>query len=436
MFSAIDPHNYVDRTSAVIYDSTNGLPTNGVNDIAQTKEGFLWIGSYCGLIRYDGNYFELLDASSGLSSIESLFVDSQDRLWIGTNDSGLALMDRGELRFWDEDHGFPSAKVGDVQESEDGTIYVATTEGLVMITPDLVAHTADDPRLADAYVEQLSYGSGDLLYGITNEDDYFALRSGKLETYIDHTQTRIQGITSILADPNNPGEIYIGTDSGKLYHGDPDGEISAMECTDTAPLTNIYDIQSFGDQIWICASNGIGVVHGDGFHYLDELPMHNAVSGVIADYEGNLWFTSSRQGLMKVVPNRFVNIFPHYDLPECVVNSTYEDEDDGRLYIATDTGLLVVTEDEVKDLIEQGTEDGTFEQTEQDLVDRVFHMSDQTAYSLMTPRTQMMWLDINDSLDHNLDLIKNASEYIIPVGRDSLDELLSTVHRHLPELPY
>ena len=345
LFSAIDPHNYVDRTTAVIYDSTNGLPTNGVNDIAQTKEGFLWIGSYCGLIRYDGNYFELLDASSGLSSIESLFVDSKDRLWIGTNDSGLALMDRGEIRFWDEDHGFPSAKVGDVQESEDGTIYVATTEGLVMITPDLVAHTADDPRLADAYVEQLSYGSGDLLYGITNEDDYFTLRSGKLETYIDHTQTRIQGITSILADPNNPGEIYIGTDSGKLYHGDPDGEISAMECTDTAPLTNIYDIQSFGDQIWICASNGIGVVHGDGFHYLDELPMHNAVSGVIADYEGNLWFTSSRQGLMKVVPNRFVNIFPHYDLPECVVNSTYER--DGRLYIATDTGLLAVTKDEV-----------------------------------------------------------------------------------------
>ena len=149
-FSAIDPHSYVDRTSTVIYDSTNGLPTNGVNDIAHTKDGFLWIGSYCGLIRYDGNHYELLDTTGGLSSIESLFVDSQDRLWIGTNDSGLALMDRGELRVWDEDHGFPSAKVGDVQESDDGTIYVATTEGLVMITPDLVAHTADDPRVANA----------------------------------------------------------------------------------------------------------------------------------------------------------------------------------------------------------------------------------------------------------------------------------------------
>ncbi len=88
----------------------------------------------------------------------------------------------------------------------------------------------------------------------------------------------------------------------------------------------------------------------------------------------------------------------------------------------------VVTEDEVKDLIEQGTEDGTFEKTEQDLVDRVFHMSDQTAYSLMTPRTQMMWLDMSDSLEHNLDLIKNSSEYIIPVGRDSLDEFCGVIY--------
>lgn len=87
-----------------------------------------------------------------------------------------------------------------------------------------------------------------------------------------------------------------------------------------------------------------------------------------------------------------------------------------------------VTEDEVKDLIEQATEDGTFEKAEQDLVDRVFHMSDQTAYSLMTPRTQMMWLDINDSLEHNLDLIKNSAESIIPVGRDSLDDFCGVIY--------
>lgn len=87
-----------------------------------------------------------------------------------------------------------------------------------------------------------------------------------------------------------------------------------------------------------------------------------------------------------------------------------------------------VTEDEVKDLIEQATEDGTFEKKEQNLVDRVFHMSDQTAYSLMTPRTQMVWIDIEDTLEQNLALIRATSEAIIPVGRESLDNFCGVIY--------
>ena len=81
-----------------------------------------------------------------------------------------------------------------------------------------------------------------------------------------------------------------------------------------------------------------------------------------------------------------------------------------------------VTEDEVKDLIEQGTEDGTFEKTEQDMVDRVFHLSDQTAYALMTPRTQMIWLDLADSLRHNLRVIRQTPQEVFLVGRENLDD--------------
>ena len=87
-----------------------------------------------------------------------------------------------------------------------------------------------------------------------------------------------------------------------------------------------------------------------------------------------------------------------------------------------------VTEDEVKDLIEQATEDGTFEKKEQNLVDRVFHMGDQTAYSLMTPRTQMLWIDLEDSLEQNLALIRATSEAIIPVGKESLDNFCGVIY--------
>lgn len=87
-----------------------------------------------------------------------------------------------------------------------------------------------------------------------------------------------------------------------------------------------------------------------------------------------------------------------------------------------------VTEDEVKDLIEQGTEDGIFEKTEQDMVDRIFHMSDQTAYSLMTPRLQMNWLDINDPEEYNLRLIHKNADTVFPVGDGNLDNFLGVIY--------
>lgn len=87
-----------------------------------------------------------------------------------------------------------------------------------------------------------------------------------------------------------------------------------------------------------------------------------------------------------------------------------------------------VTEDEVKDLIEQGTEDGTFEKSEQAMVDRIFHMSDQTAYALMTPRTQMLWLDLTDSLKHNLRIIREHPQNVFPVGRENLDDFCGVLY--------
>lgn len=87
-----------------------------------------------------------------------------------------------------------------------------------------------------------------------------------------------------------------------------------------------------------------------------------------------------------------------------------------------------VTEDEVKDLIEKATEEGTLEKVEQDMVDNIFHMSDQTAYSLMTPRTQIKWLDIEDGPVMNLQIIKNAPNEIFLVGKNNLDNLLGFIY--------
>ena len=75
-------------------------------------------------------------------------------------------------------------------------------------------------------------------------------------------------------------------------------------------------------QIWICAGNGIGNLDEEGFHLLQNVPMDNSVGHVMTDYAGNLWFTSTRQGVMKVVPNQFADLFDRYKLDPTVVNST------------------------------------------------------------------------------------------------------------------
>ena len=95
---AVDPVGPGAKYSTVLYNNLSGLPTSDANAIVQTDEGFIWIGSYAGLIRYDGNAFERMDSTNGITSVTSLFVDSHDRLWIGTNANGFAVKERGEYR--------------------------------------------------------------------------------------------------------------------------------------------------------------------------------------------------------------------------------------------------------------------------------------------------------------------------------------------------
>ena len=86
-----------------------------------------------------------------------------------------------------------------------------------------------------------------------------------------------------------------------------------------------------------------------------------------------------------------------------------------------------VTEEEIQLLIDQGTEAGVFEEAEHDMVEGVFSLGDQRVYSLMTPRTDIVYLDISDSMDDIRRKI-GASEYSrFPVRQGTLDTILGIV---------
>jgi putative hemolysin len=86
-----------------------------------------------------------------------------------------------------------------------------------------------------------------------------------------------------------------------------------------------------------------------------------------------------------------------------------------------------VTEDEIRVLIDQGTQAGIFEATEQDMVAGVFRLNDRRVNSLMTPRPEIIWLDLRDSLDEIRQKIAADLYSRFPVCQGSLDNVLGIV---------
>jgi len=86
-----------------------------------------------------------------------------------------------------------------------------------------------------------------------------------------------------------------------------------------------------------------------------------------------------------------------------------------------------VTEEEVVSLIAQGTSSGTFEESEQDMVERVFHLSDRQVGSLMTNRIDCEWLDINEGHYPIREFVLNSSHSLFPVCDDSIDNVIGVL---------
>ena len=86
-----------------------------------------------------------------------------------------------------------------------------------------------------------------------------------------------------------------------------------------------------------------------------------------------------------------------------------------------------ITEEEIKVLIRQGAEAGMFEEAEHEMVERVFRLGDRPIKAIMTPRTEIDWLDIEGSLEQNLETVMSSNHARFPVGRGSLDNCVGVI---------
>ncbi len=98
----------------------NGLPQNTVQALAQTRDGFLWLGTEAGLVRFDGNSFTLYDQKSKPAlpgnDVTCLLAADDGALWIGTTD-GLARFIDGSVTTFTTTNGMPSNSIHSVRQS-------------------------------------------------------------------------------------------------------------------------------------------------------------------------------------------------------------------------------------------------------------------------------------------------------------------------------
>src|ERR1044072_1871868 len=116
---ALDSQTNLSRYGHDVWLTENGLPQNTVHSIAQTKDGYLWIGTEAGLARFDGVTFTIFDKQNTpqikSNYIRTLLADRQGALWIGTAE-GLVRRLNGTFTLFTTNEGLPSNTIQAIQD--------------------------------------------------------------------------------------------------------------------------------------------------------------------------------------------------------------------------------------------------------------------------------------------------------------------------------
>ncbi len=339
-----------------LYDGTNGLPTSDANAIVATRDGFIWIGGYSGVIRYDGTTFERPLLNAAITNANTLFEDSQRRLWIGTNDNGVVAVRQDESWHFDYTDGMISSSVRAIAEDGNKHIIIGTTLGLYMVDTTMRIHRIDEPMVNNEYIERLVSTDDGMIYGLTKSGRIFNVQDAKVKTCINGADLDAGKIETIFPDPKADGMFYLGTSEGTVIHGSFNESFKNKQVIQIKGTPHNTELETghADDTIrpvsWIDYANGkIWVIRDDlicwlddshGVHPLHNLPMDASICAMEEDYEGNLWFASTRQGVMKIVGNKFTDITEQNAMTTSVVNATCIH--DHKLFIGTDTGLQIL----------------------------------------------------------------------------------------------
>ncbi len=332
---ATDYNDYVQS----VYSSNNGLPCGEANDIVQTNDGVLWIGTYAGLYRYNGREFRWIDNYESVKNVNCLYVDEEGRLWIGTNDNGLSIVIREKVaNTLDQERGLPSNSVRCIVRASNGYYYVGTTASmqiLVMNNGLKAVNTLDEIN----YAESISADEDGCVATVSSDGELFLLRDGNILSSIQLPDKNEEFNCCEFAPD---GTLMAGTSTNHIYcydvSGDDFKQVKALTCVNVNHINNIYHLDE--DTMFVSTDNGVSYINGSGYHRLNTNDFNNSIDNMLCDYQGNLWFTSSRLGLLRLAKSPFKDVYGSIGMDRRVVNTIVSWQN--SYYIGTDTGLDVV----------------------------------------------------------------------------------------------
>ena len=297
---ALDPAKALTQFIHSVWQARDGLPQNTITAIAQTPDGYLWLGTREGLARFDGVRFTIYTNENTpaltQSQILSLHADRDGRLWIGTWGGGLTKLENGRFSRFGSEQGLPNELVAVVAQDRQGKVWVGTDGG------------------------GLARLDGDRFTAITPQG---AL--GK----------------QVRAIVESPGGLWVGSEAG-LAHVTPDGKVDSY--TEAQGLTH-HSIRSLllsrDGVLWIGTDHGADRFVGGAFRHFPEAEVlsHDLVLAIEEDRDGSIWIGTDARGLKRWSNGNVQTFTSREGLSNDSVYSLFEDRE-GSIWIGTNLGGL------------------------------------------------------------------------------------------------
>lgn len=334
-------NNYV----AGSWTSEKGLPGNSVTDIVQDTKGYIYVGTYEGLGRFDGIEFVVInknyDKKYNFVSARSLFIDSKGNLWNGSNDEGIFCIGLDDsVKSFSTKNGLPNNSIRAICEDKEGNIWVGTSAGIAAISPE---HKVFIPEGMDEFkkenkilVKDLFCDSADRIWICTDLANGLYLYSEKKLSVYNGFKSKKNPSVSYVTQDNN-GAFWFGidpccvlkknNDEEKLYH------ISENNQKGTAVSCILQDSKG---NMWFSTDVGLTVLSdGKLYHYKEEDGLvDEKVTRIMEDFENNIWIGTDRGGLEKLSQSQFSVI-----KTDETINAVAEDTFRKVTWLAGDKGL-------------------------------------------------------------------------------------------------